>query len=307
MNKIPIIIDTDPGIDDAVAIAIAMNSEELDIKLITTVAGNVCIDYVTENTLKLLKFLGKKVPVAKGAVNPLIVDFEDASNVHGDTGLNGFDFNECDRSLLMKIHAVEAIKNTILKSEEKITIVAIGPLTNIALLFSMYPKVKPNIERIVVMGGSYTRGNKGVMSEFNIATDPEAGKIVFNSGVPIVMVGLEIGEKALVTPDMTDELIKINKVGKMFYKMFEKYQGGNKDIGIKMYDSCAIAYLLKPNMFHTVDSYVDVELNGSMTKGCTIVDLGEFLGKKNNTKVCLDIDINLFREWFIDRIKNCDV
>ena len=181
MAKRPVIIDTDPGIDDALAIAIALFSDELDVKLITTTAGNVSLENVTNNALKLLSFFGKDVPVAAGAPRPLIEPLVDASNVHGVTGMEGFDFPEPKTELLLKENAVNAMRRVIMESEEPITLVPIAPMTNIALLFSMYPEVKGNIKEIVLMGGSASRGNKGVMSEFNVATDPEAAKIVLTA------------------------------------------------------------------------------------------------------------------------------
>lgn len=212
MNKRPIIIDTDPGIDDAVAIAIALFSGELDVRLLTTVAGNVSLDKVTYNTLRLLQFYGKEVPVAKGADAPLIRPFLDASNVHGASGMEGFDFEEPDDHLLLKENAAEAMRRVILESDRPVTLVPIAPLTNIALLLKTFPEVKGNIDEIVMMGGSAARGNKGVMSEFNVATDPEAAKIVFDAGLPIVMAGLDVGWKALVLPEDSAKLPAMGEV-----------------------------------------------------------------------------------------------
>ncbi len=305
MNKRPIIIDTDPGIDDAVAIAIALFSEKLDVRLITTVAGNVSVDKVTYNTLRILKFFKKEVPVARGAAEPLILPLLDASNVHGKSGMEGFDFEEPDDHLLLPEHAVNAMYRVIMESKEPITLVPIAPLTNIALLLKLYPEVKGNIREIVLMGGSAGRGNKGVMSEFNIATDPEAAKIVFDSGLPLVMAGLDVGWKALVLPEDSAKLPQLGEVGRMAYCLFQKYRGGSMKTGLKMYDSCAVAYLLKPEMYQMEETYVDVELNGSMTKGCTLVDLKGYLGKPANAKVCMDIDQEMFRAWFLESIGRC--
>lgn len=305
MKKRPIIIDTDPGIDDAVAIAIALFSEELDVKLITTVAGNVSLDKVTYNTLRLLKFFQKEVPVAKGAAEPLILPLMDASNVHGKSGMEGFDFEEPDDHLLLEENAVNAMRRVIMESDEPITLVPIAPLTNIALLLKVYPEVKANIREIVMMGGSASRGNKGVMSEFNVATDPEAAKIVFNSGLPLVMAGLDVGWNALVLPEDTAKLPQLGEVGRMAYCLFQKYRGGSMKTGLKMYDSCAMAYLLKPEMYEIAETYVDVELAGTMTTGCTLVDLKGYLGKPNNAKVCMSINQELFRTWFLDCIARC--
>lgn len=305
MNKRPIIIDTDPGIDDAVALAIALFSERLDVRLITTVAGNVGLEKVTYNALRLLKFFGKQIPVAKGAEGPLIRKLVDASSIHGKSGMEGYDFEEPSDELLLKENAVNAMHRIILESPEPVTLVTIAPLTNIALLFKMYPEVKKQIREVAMMGGTAGRGNKGVLSEFNIATDPEAAKIVFGSGVPITMAGLDVGWKALVFPEDSAKLKGMNKTGSMVYALFQKYRGGSMKTGLKMYDSCAIAYLLCPEMYRIVDTFVDVELNGSMTAGCTLVDLKGYLHQPNNARVCLDINPDLFRKWFLDSLEKC--
>lgn len=306
MTTRPIIIDTDPGIDDAVALAIALYSEKLDVRLITTVAGNVGLDKVTFNALRLLKFYNKNVPVALGADRPLIKDPIDASDIHGSSGMDGFDFEEPSEELVLKENAVNAMYRVIMDSKEPMTIVPIGPLTNIALLLKMYPEVKNNIAEIVFMGGSASRGNAGVMSEFNIFADPEAAKIVFQSELPIVMVGLDVGLKALVYPEDSAQLKDMNKTGNMIYQLFQKYRGGSMKTGLKMYDSTAIAYLLQPEMFQVVDTFLDVELHGTMTTGCTIVDLKGYLGKPHNAKVCIDIDPQMFKQWFMDSLKKCN-
>ncbi|GGH12112.1 ribonucleoside hydrolase RihC [Paenibacillus segetis] len=302
----PIIIDTDPGIDDAVALAIALYSEKLDVRLITTIAGNVGLDKVTKNALRLLKFFNKNVPVALGADRPLIKAPIDASDIHGSTGMDGFDFEEPTEDLVLKENAVNAMHRVIMDSKEPITLVPIGPLTNIALLLKMYPEVKENIAEIVLMGGSTGRGNAGVMAEFNIFADPEAAKIVFQSNLPLVMVGLDVGWKALVYPEDSEQLKVMNQTGNMIYQLFQKYRGGSMKTGLKMYDATAIAYLLEPEMFQVVDTFVDVELNGSMTTGCTVVDLKGYLGKPNNAKVCVDIDPQMFKQWFMDSLKKCN-
>jgi non-specific riboncleoside hydrolase len=306
MNKRPIIIDTDPGIDDALAIAIALYSDELDVKLITTVAGNVGIDKTTYNALRLLKFFDKEnIPVAVGADMPLIRPYEDASSVHGKSGMEGYDFEEPTGTPIQE-NAVSAMRKVILDSKEPITIVAIGPLTNIALLMKVYPEVKQNIKEVVMMGGSASRGNMGVMSEYNVGVDPEAAYILFHSGLDITMVGLDVGIKALVLPEDSEEIKTMNKTGEMAYSLFKKYRGGSFNTGLKMYDSTAIAYLLAPEIYEIVETYIDVELAGSMTSGCTLVDLKGYLKQPNNAKVCMDIDQDKFRRWFKEAIRKCN-
>lgn len=185
MTKRKVIIDTDPGIDDAAAMAVMLFSDQVEVPLITTVTGNVSLEKTTFNALKLLTFFGKEIPLAKGAAHPLLRAPVDASDVHGETGMDGFEFPEVDESLLLDESAVEAMHRVITESDQPITLMPIGPLTNIALLLREYPDVKENIKEIVSMGGSTGRGNRGIYSEFNYHVDPEAAKIVYKSGIPI--------------------------------------------------------------------------------------------------------------------------
>ena len=304
MAKEKIIIDTDPGIDDAVALAIALFNESVDVKLITTVAGNVSLEKVTANALRLLTFWGKKIPVAKGAEKPLIEKFIDAAHIHGQSGMDGFDFPEPDMSLLVKEHAVNKMREVIM-AEKTITLVAIGPLTNVALLFALYPEVKTHISRIVLMGGSLTRGNKGVMAEFNFATDPHAAKMVFDAGVPLVMAGLDVGWQSAILPEDTAKLLTMGKTGQMVHALFKKYRSGTFATGLRMYDACAVAYLLKPEIFKTADVFVDIELSGKLTSGCSVVDLKGYLKQTANATVCTEIDPVAFRTWFIESLAKC--
>lgn len=304
LDKRKLIIDTDPGIDDAVAIAIALFDETLDVKLITTVAGNVDVEKTTNNALKLVEFFGKDVPVAKGAKKPLVLELEDASHIHGKTGLDGYEFKESNRKPL-EDDAIVAMKKVIMESDSPITLMPIGPLTNIALLLSVYPEVKENIQEIVLMGGSTIRGNKTPMGEFNMATDPEAADIVFRSGLSIVMCGLDLGENALLYKEDSERIRRLNKTGDMIYSLFKHYRGGSLHKGLKMYDSFAIAYIVEPEMFKTQDCYVAVETSSPLTKGCTVVDLNNYWGKKSNVKVCLGVDEDRFKEWLINAIAKC--
>lgn len=204
MSRKPVIIDTDPGIDDAVALAIALFAEELDVRLITTVGGNVGIEHTTDNALKLVSFFGKHVPVAQGASEPLVRELVDASNVHGASGMEGWEFDEPDRSLLLEKNAVDAMRDALLSSEEPVTIVALAPLTNVALTLKAYPEVKSHIERIVLMGGTAARGNKGVLSEFNVATDPEtAACACVATRTPLPSTGLSCGPSGCASATTT--------------------------------------------------------------------------------------------------------
>jgi non-specific riboncleoside hydrolase len=305
-NKTRIIIDTDPGIDDAIAILAALFSEQLEVELITTVAGNVSVKQTTENALKLLKFAGKWVPVAKGCPRPLVAPPRDAADIHGETGMGGYDFpalGENDRPLAK--HAVEAMRDLLLGSREKITLVPIAPLTNIALLLSLYPECREKIERIVMMGGSAARGNEMPMAEFNIFVDPEAAKIVFASGLDIVMCGLDVTNKALLTKSNVDELKDFNQTGQAIYQMFKHYRGGSLQTGFKMHDASAIAYLLRPDLFTVQETHVEVETRGEHTYGCIVADLRDKLNLAPNATVCLDLDPAGFGQWLVETLKKC--
>lgn len=172
--SIPIIIDTDPGIDDATAISIALSHPQFDVKMISTVNGNVGIEKTTANALKLKRFFNSSVPVHRGASQPLINDIFEATSIHGESGMDGYEFPQINQDDLTSIHAVEAMRNLLVNTQEPLTLIAIGPLTNIAILLTSYPEVQPFIKEIVLMGGSTGRGNVTPLAEFNIYCDPEA-------------------------------------------------------------------------------------------------------------------------------------
>lgn len=305
MKKKPIIIDTDPGIDDAVAIAIALHDKSLDVRLITTVHGNVGLKKVTRNALKLLHFFNKEIPVAAGSDRPLLREVIDASEIHGESGLDGYEFEEPDEHLLESEHAVNAMYREIMESDEKITLVPIGPLTNIALLIRLYPEVVNHVKEIVLMGGSASRGNASPTAEFNILADPEAAKIVFHSSIPLVMLGLDIGEKAKIYNEDSEKIKHLNKTGQMIHSLFQHYRGGTMQTGLTMYDSTAIGYLIQPDMYHTVDAYVDIEVDSLLTAGTTVVDLNQHYDKQPNVKVALDLDNQAFKNWLIKSLSEC--
>ncbi|WP_430598167.1 ribonucleoside hydrolase RihC [Enterococcus sp. AZ177] len=300
-EKRPIIIDTDPGIDDAVALSIALNHSELDVKLLTTVAGNVNANKTTENTLKLVSFFDKQVPVAKGCDKPLLIQLEDSAEIHGESGMDGYDFPQATTKALA-VHAVEAMKECILGSKEPITLVPIAALTNIALLFNMYPEVKQNIREIVMMGGSLSRGNTNTSAEFNTYVDPHAAQIVFQAGVPIVMVGLDVTSTAVLTRNETEKIKEFGKVGNMFYSLFQHYRGGSLQTGLKMHDVCAIAYLTDPDLFTVQETFIEIALEGPAA-GTTVADLKMKYHDTTNATACLAIDIPAFQNWVVTNLE----
>ncbi|MFD1550063.1 ribonucleoside hydrolase RihC [Levilactobacillus fuyuanensis] len=296
-----IIMDTDPGIDDAAALTMAINDPSIDLKLITTVAGNVTVDKTTINAQKIVRFFNAKIPVASGAEQPLFKDFEDAARIHGESGMPGYDF-PTDLPKPLDKTAVEALHDEIMASDEPITLVPTGSYTNIALLFSEYPEVKSHIKEIVAMGGALGKGNMTSAAEFNVFTDPDAAAIMYKSGVPIVMVGLDITMKALLTHESIQELPQISETGKMLHDIIVN-DGDNSDKGIAMHDVNTIFYLLHPEAIKTEDMWIDVQTDGPAI-GETVGDIrGAYHDGKTNAKVSVDIDAVEFNKWFLEEVR----
>lgn len=297
-----IIMDTDPGIDDAAALTMAINDPAIDLKLVTTVAGNVTVDKTTANALKIVHFFGKdqEIPVAAGAAAPLIKPFEDAARIHGESGMPGYDFGApVDKPL--PENAVEALHAAIME-EDEVTLVPTGSYTNIALLFKQYPEVKSHIKQIVAMGGSISGGNMTSVAEFNVFTDPDAARIMYESGVPIVMVGLDITLKARLTPDTLDKLATLGKAGKMLHGLVTHYNDGDAELGHPMHDVNTIFYLLHPEAITTREMWIDVQTSGPAI-GATVADVrGAYHDGKANAKVCVDIDAAAFNRWFLEEV-----
>lgn len=296
MSRTPIILDTDPGIDDAVAIAAALFAPQLDLQLITTVAGNVSVEKTTRNALQLMHFWDKDIPVAQGAATPLVRKLRDAAYVHGESGMEGYAFVEHQRHPL-GLPAFEAINQALNASDEAITLVTIGPLTNIALLLTQYPDCKSKIKRLVMMGGSTGRGNFTPNAEFNIAIDPEAAARVLESGLEIVMCGLDVTNKAMLSPAYLETLPHLNQTGKMLHALFSHYRSGSMTAGLRMHDLCAIAWLVKPELFTLQPCFVAVETHGEYTSGATVVDLEGRFAHQPNVQVALKLDVEGFRQW----------
>jgi non-specific riboncleoside hydrolase len=294
-----IIMDTDPGIDDAAALTMAINDPAIDLKLITAVAGNVTVDKTTANALKIVHFFGKDIPVAAGAEQPLIKPFEDAARIHGESGMPGYDFGD-DYGKPLDKTAVEALHDAIM-AEDEVILVPTGSYTNIALLFSQYPEVKSHIKKIVAMGGSLSGGNMTSVAEFNVFTDPDAARIMYNAGIPIVTVGLDVTLKALLTKDTIAKLATLNKTGEMLHALITHYNDGT-EAGRPMHDVNTIFYLLHPEAFTTKKMWVDVQTEGPAI-GALVGDIrGAYHDGKTNAEVCVDIDADYFNKWFLEEV-----
>ncbi len=308
-DKRKIIIDTDPGQDDAVAILLALASPELDVVGITAVAGNVPLQLTEKNALKICELAGRRdVKVFSGAIRPLVRQLVTAEHVHGKTGLDGPDLPEPTMKL-QEQHAVDFIVETLMREEPgTITLCPLGPLTNVALALVREPRIAPRIKEIVLMGGGFFEGgNVTPAAEFNIYVDPHAADVVFRSGVPIVVMPLDVTHKALTTAKRVEAFRKMgSKVGDAtaalldFFERFDEEKYGTD--GGPLHDPCVIAYLLKPDLFKGRHCNVSVETASDLTMGMTVIDWWGVTDRPKNATVMRDIDSDGFFALLTERL-----
>ena len=305
---LPVIIDCDPGHDDAIALVLALASPELDVKAVTSSAGNQTPDKTLRNVLRMLTLLKRPdIPVAGGALKPLMRELIIADNVHGESGLDGPALPEPGFAA-QSCTAVELMANILRDSVEPVTIVATGPQTNVALLLNSHPELHAKIERIVMMGGAMVLGNWQPAVEFNIYVDPEAAEIVFQSGIPVVMAGLDVTHKAQIHVEDIERFRRIgNPISTIVAELLDFFLEYHKDekwgfVGAPLHDPCTIAWLLKPEMFTTVERWVGVETQGKYTQGMTVVDFYNLTGKQPNATVMLDVDRQAFVDLLAERL-----
>lgn len=305
---LPIILDCDPGHDDAIAMVLALASPELDVKAITASAGNQTPDKTLRNVLRMLTLLGRQdIPVTGGARKPLMRELIIAENVHGESGLDGPALPEPDFTP-QACTAVELMAKTLRESPQPVTIVATGPQTNVALLLNSHPELHDKIARIVLMGGAMVLGNWQPAAEFNIYVDPEAAEIVFQSGIPVVMAGLDVTHRAQIHGLDIERFRQVgNPVATIVAELLDFFMEYHKDAkwgftGAPLHDPCTIAWLLKPELFTSVERWVGVETQGKYTQGMTVVDYYFLTGKQPNTTVLLDIDRERFVDLLVERL-----
>jgi purine nucleosidase len=292
-----IIIDTDPGQDDAVAILLALASPELDVLGITAVAGNVPLKLTEKNARKVCELAGKpEIKVFAGAIRPLVRPLVTAEYVHGKTGLDGPDLPE-PKMPLQKEHAVDFIVETLMKEENgAVTLCALGPLTNVALALIREPRISKRIKQIVLMGGGFFEGgNTTPTAEFNIYVDPHAADAVFRAGVPIVMMPLEATHQAILTRDWAEQMQALGtRTGKavagMFLTDLERPRERHGGRGVPLHDPCVIAYLLWPELFTGQRCHVAIETESRLTRGRTVVDRWGVTGAPPNALVIDRVD-----------------
>src|ERR671912_1442776 len=291
----PVILDVDPGHDDAVALMLACSHPDLDLLAVTTVAGNVPLEKTTRNTLRVLSLIGcTDVPVGVGASGPLKRPLHTAEDIHGKSGLDGPEeipetgFGPDERG------AVELISDTLRASPEPVTLVPVGPLTNIALMLRRHPDLKDSIARVSLMGGSIGLGNTTPAAEFNIYVDPEAASEVFESGLPITMSGLDVTHRAGVGPEERELLRATGRVGGVVAGFLNYFAANYENtFGFDdppLHDPVAVAAVLEPGLLKTRPMRVDVECESDLTRGETVCDFYGVTGRAPNAEVGVDLD-----------------
>jgi pyrimidine-specific ribonucleoside hydrolase len=307
MKKIPIIMDCDPGHDDAIALVLAFASDKLDVKAVTVTGGNQTLAKTLKNAKKVLSYIGKRPLLAAGADKPMFRSLEVAAAVHGESGLDGPTLPDTDYKE-EPVPAVDLMRRIIMDSPEPITLVPTGPLTNLGILFTAYPEVKKNIAQISLMGGGIDSGNWAPAAEFNILVDPEAADIVFTSGLPITMCPLDVSHKALIVNNEIEELRnhggKVSVMVAELIDFFYQYHIVQGFKGAPLHDPCAVAWLIAPELFKTVDYHISIETQGKHTTGMTFADRRFWTKAKPNTKVCVDIDRAGFIKLITDACKS---
>jgi pyrimidine-specific ribonucleoside hydrolase len=305
-EPVPILLDCDPGHDDAIAVLLALASPELEVLGVSTVAGNQTLEKTTANALRVLEFAGRgDVPVAAGSDRPLARELFVADYVHGESGLDGPALPEPQGEPVAE-HGVDFLAGRILGAERPVTLVAVGPLTNIALLSTRYPEAVARLERIVIMGGAIAEGNVTPAAEFNVYVDPEAAWQVFRSGLPVTMIGLDVTHKALMTGAHAERLRDSGPTGRMvaeLYDFFTEYHRRTYGTeGAPIHDAVAVAQVLRPGIVETVHRHVDVDCESQLCRGRTVVDLWHRTGNEPNADVGVGIDADLFLELLCGRI-----
>jgi inosine-uridine nucleoside N-ribohydrolase len=297
---IPVLIDCDPGHDDAMAILLALASPEVEVLGLTTVHGNTSLQNTTANALRVLELAGREdIPVAAGADRPLLRDPWAASDVHGETGLDGPELPPAQGSPVAA-HAVDFLAEHVAGT----TLVATGPLTNVALLLAGHPEARP--ERIVLMGGAIAEGNVTPAAEFNVWADPEAAARVFSSGLDVTMVGLDVTHRALVTTQHKERLRAAGRVGRTVAELLDFYDRFHREVygfdGSPIHDAVALAYAFRPDLLETRELNVEIECASELCRGRTVVDLWRRTGREPNAKVAVGIDADAFVELLVERV-----
>ena len=310
MQKEKIILDCDPGHDDAVAIMLAAINPKIELLGITVVAGNQKLEKTVNNALKVCNHLNLDVPVYSGMSRPMIREQLIADDIHGETGLDGPKFEELKIKAEDK-HAVNFIIDTLMNSDEKVTLVPTGPLTNIGMAIRFEPRIIEKINRIVLMGGSYQLGNMTPAAEFNILADPDAAHIVFSSGVKVVMMGLDLTRQASATKEVVEKIKSLNnKASKLFVDLMEFFAASQKNVfgwsAPPVHDPTTIAYIIDPECIEVKPMFCEIELWSERSYGRTLCDYFGILKKEPNVDVAVKLDFDRFWNLIYENLKLYD-
>ena len=305
MRPKPVILDVDPGHDDAVAIMMACGAPGLDLRAVTTVAGNATLPKTTRNALRVLSLIGRTdVPVGAGAPEPLERPLRTAEGIHGESGMDGPEIPEPTFEV-SELDAIEVMADAIQESSEPVTLIPVGPLTNIATFLRKYPDLKSRISHVSLMGGSMGLGNTTPAAEFNIYVDPEAAREVFGSGLPITMSGLDVTHQAGAGRAERDRLRGVGGVGEVVAGFLDFFAGTyRRTFGFDappLHDPVAVAAVLRPDLLKTRPMNVEVECGSDLTRGETVCDFHGVTGKPPNAEVGVELD----REAFFDLLQDC--
>jgi inosine-uridine nucleoside N-ribohydrolase len=303
---VPLLIDCDPGHDDAIALLLALASPEVELLGVTTVAGNQTLDKTTANAIRVLEFAQRgDVPVAPGADRPLARNLFLADYVHGESGLDG-PVLPPPQAKPTEEEAADFLAARAHASPAAVTLVPIGPLTNVAVFLERHPAAAKRLERIVLMGGAIAEGNVTPAAEFNIWADPEAAQAVFRSGLDVTMIGLDVTHRALVTDEHAERLRSAGRAGTMVAELLDFYSRFHREVydfpGSPIHDAVAVAHVARPGLVQTVQRNVEVETESELCRGRTVVDLWRRTDREPNAQVGVGIDADGFVEFLIERI-----
>lgn len=304
---VPVLLDCDPGHDDALAIILAAASPAIDLLGITTVAGNQTLAKTTLNARRICTAAGiTTVPIAAGRDRPLHGALQVGENIHGETGLDGPAFGEPTVPVLAT-GAVEFMTQTLLAQDQPVTVIATGPLTNVAALLLAHPELTARIREIVIMGGSTERGNVTPYAEFNIYTDPEAADIVLGCGLPITICGLNVTHQALATPDVLDRIAALGTpLARICVDLLSFFAASYRHVfgfdAPPLHDPVAVARVIDPTVVTTVEANVAIELASPLTRGATVTDLHHVTGREPNAQVAITLDTPRFWDLIITAI-----
>ena len=307
MEKTKIILDCDPGHDDAVAIILAGKNPKIDLLGITIVSGNQTLDKTVRNALNVTQHLGIDVPVYGGCSEPMVRKKVVAGDIHGESGLDGPVFPPLERKAEAE-HAVNFIIKTLMESEGDITVVTTGPMTNLAMAMRMEPNIVPKIKQIVLMGGAIANGNVSPAAEFNIMADAEAAYVCFTSGRPMTMVGLDVTRKVLCYPEIVERMGRIgNRASKLFVDLMGHFCKTQKEVfgweGGPLHDPVTLAYLIDPSVLKVKPMNVRIDIRSTESYGRTNCDPFDYLHLPHTADVAMDIDVERFWDIIEENIR----